>query len=98
MPSTASIDVLPARPCRSQGFRLCFVPATDVKIIKGEDTLKTYLFNKKFLHHKSALLEIPLIGTVLTRRSHPDSVLSALPSRLPVCLFFSLPFPVCPAS
>jgi hypothetical protein len=38
--------------CSRKGFLLTFAPATDVTITSGEETLKTYTFNKHKLKHR----------------------------------------------
>lgn len=37
--------------CVKKGHLLTFVPETSFKLLAGEDSLKSYLFNKKIIHH-----------------------------------------------
>jgi hypothetical protein len=37
--------------CGRTGTLLTFVPATEFKLLSGEDSLTDYLFNKKKIHH-----------------------------------------------
>lgn len=38
--------------CQRKGFLLAFIPASDFKLLSGEDNLNTYLFNKKHINHQ----------------------------------------------
>jgi hypothetical protein len=37
--------------CSKKGTLLAFTPAENFKLIKGEESLNDYLFNKKIIHH-----------------------------------------------
>lgn len=37
--------------CSKKGTLLAFVPINDFKLLKGEDALTDYQFNKKVIHH-----------------------------------------------
>ncbi len=38
--------------CRRNGFLLAFVPADQAKVIRGEEQLQTYTFNKHVIAHR----------------------------------------------